>query len=135
MGAIFNIPLGYTALVISALFGFLALAASAPIWLRPIYYVLNTLIIFCVAMGSNVTGQKISQTASFMVSVAYAQERPERGSPSEIVQDLQSITADSKLTANEKLSEIQKELDSAKAAGALPDSQAQPQGFFKAWDF
>ena len=55
----FGIPLdylGYAALAISALFAALVIAGSIPLHQRIVYRVLNTLIIFCVAMGSNVTG-------------------------------------------------------------------------------
>jgi hypothetical protein len=47
----------WTGLGVSALFGFLVIAATqAPKWRRGIYFLLNTLIIFTVALGANAGG-------------------------------------------------------------------------------
>lgn len=47
----------YTALIISALFGIVVFAATAAaLWLRGVLYVLNSLLIFSVALGANQLG-------------------------------------------------------------------------------
>jgi hypothetical protein len=79
----FGIPLdylGYAALAISALFAALVIAGSIPLHQRIVYRVLNTLIIFCVAMGSNVTGYNIQSrrhdlAAFSLSSPAFPSER------------------------------------------------------------
>jgi hypothetical protein len=52
-------------LLISLLFGLLAVTATAmPSWQRLVYYLLNSLIIFTVAVGSNTLGRNASDAAS-----------------------------------------------------------------------
>lgn len=53
----FEVPPRWTALVVSFLCGLLALAgAGLPAWQRLVYYVLNSLIIFSVGVGTNSIG-------------------------------------------------------------------------------
>ena len=52
-------------LLISLLFGLLAITATAiPSWQKLIYYVLNSLIIFTVAVGSNTLGRATTDSSS-----------------------------------------------------------------------
>lgn len=139
LGSTFGLPLGYVALLISGLFGLsvAALAAGVPVWQRGVFFVLNTLIIFCVAMGSNSAGQKVSEaratnvTVSF-VTAAYAQDGSS-GMPaaSEVIKDVEAITENPSLTAEEKLEAITEQLD---MAGPQPAAE-KPQGFFQLWNF
>jgi hypothetical protein len=48
----FSLPIAYIGLGLSFLFGLLVMASARKWWMRAIYYVLNSLIIFCVAFGS-----------------------------------------------------------------------------------
>lgn len=139
LGSTFGLPLGYVALLISGLFGLLvaALTAGVPVWQRGVFFVLNTLIIFCVAMGTNSAGQKVSEarttnvTVSF-VTAAHAQDASS-GVPtaSEVVKDVEAIAENPSLTADEKLEAIMEQLDTA---GPQPESE-KPQGFFQLWNF
>lgn len=60
-----------TGLVISCLFGAMVLVASRSIWQKSLYYILNSLIIFCVALGATAVGS--TRVTSFsVVEPAYA---------------------------------------------------------------
>ncbi len=51
----FDFPPKYTAIVMCLLLGLMVLAElKAPIWQKPVYYIINVLIIFSVSAGSNV---------------------------------------------------------------------------------
>jgi len=77
----FGVDVSITGLGLSFLFGLLAVATVREWWLRGVYYVLNSLIIFCVAFGSgNLAAPSSSaspKSASLdLVSPAYAEENP-----------------------------------------------------------
>ncbi len=54
----FSLPPRWTALVLSFLLGLLVFVATprAPVWQRAVYYLLNSLIIFSVSIGTNYVG-------------------------------------------------------------------------------
>lgn len=53
----FGAPANYTGLIISCVLGGIVFASTAAVWwLRGIYWVLNSLIIFSIALGSNQIG-------------------------------------------------------------------------------
>jgi hypothetical protein len=56
-----ELHLGGTGLVVSFLFGALVFAYTASIPVRVVYYMINSLIIFTVAMGSNAIGQQAGE--------------------------------------------------------------------------
>jgi hypothetical protein len=142
LGTWFGAPLGYTALAISAVCGLLVLTAGVPILQRAAYYLLNSLVIFTVAMGSNATGQQIQATrqatSSIFISAAYAQPASNEAQ-GRVVEGVEAITADQSLSAEQKLDAIQQKLNQAKAAGAIPAPAPEPaqqsQGFFRPWKF
>ena len=53
--------LGVTGLVVSFLFGAVVFGYGASIAARLVYYLINSLVIFTVAMGSNAIGQQASE--------------------------------------------------------------------------
>jgi hypothetical protein len=53
--------LGATGLVVSFLFGAVVFGYGASIGARLVYYLINSLVIFTVAMGSNAIGQQASE--------------------------------------------------------------------------
>ncbi len=60
----FGVQQRWSALVLSFAFGALVFTATRlKIWQRSIYYVLNSLIIFSAAAGSNYIGYQVSETA------------------------------------------------------------------------
>jgi len=53
----FSLPPRWTSLVLSFLLGLLVFVATrAPLWQRAVYYLLNSLIIFSVSIGTNYVG-------------------------------------------------------------------------------
>jgi hypothetical protein len=63
----FGLPPSYIGLLLSFLFGLLVLASARELWLRVIYYVLNSLIIFCIAFGSgNLIASNGNRTHGFL---------------------------------------------------------------------
>jgi hypothetical protein len=56
-----GLHLGVTGLVVSFLFGAVVFGYGASIAARLVYYVINSLVIFTVAMGSNAIGQQASE--------------------------------------------------------------------------
>ncbi len=58
----FDLPPKYTAIAMCLLLGLMVLAElKAPVWQKPVYYIINVLIIFSVSAGSNVVGMSASQ--------------------------------------------------------------------------
>jgi hypothetical protein len=60
-----------TGLVLSFMFGAVVFVASRNIWQKGLFYVLNSLIIFCVALGTNAIGVTRSGSVS-LSSAAFA---------------------------------------------------------------
>src|SRR5262249_7427472 len=60
----FNLPRNWTGLVISFLFGVLVLVQSLPWIQRVALYVLNSLVIFAVALGANTTAVAATHAAA-----------------------------------------------------------------------
>jgi hypothetical protein len=53
----FSLPPRWTSLVLSFLLGLLVFVATrVPLWQRAVYYLLNSLIIFAVSIGTNYVG-------------------------------------------------------------------------------
>src|SRR5256885_5804290 len=59
----FSLPPRWTALALSFLLGLLVFVATprAPLWQRAVYYLLNSLIIFSVSIGSNYVGVGVTR--------------------------------------------------------------------------
>jgi hypothetical protein len=71
----FTMPRAWVGLCLSFLFGLLVLVSARHIVTKCVFYVLNSLVIFCVAVGANGIGVAGSQQASFsVVTSALAQE-------------------------------------------------------------
>jgi hypothetical protein len=72
-----------TGLAVSFLFGAMVFVAARSFWQKTLYYVLNSLIIFCVALGANAVG--VTKVASFsVISSAFAQETKVEGGDSRV---------------------------------------------------
>jgi hypothetical protein len=77
----FGLPPAHIGLVLSFLFGLLVMATPKQIWAKMIYYVLNSLIIFCVAFGAGhlvpiPSSQAREHALGAFASPAYAQIAP-----------------------------------------------------------
>jgi hypothetical protein len=71
----FSLPPNYTGLIISLLFGLIVFAATATEiwWLRMVLYLLNSLIIFSVALGANQAGVAKTQQTAPITFTQYSQ--------------------------------------------------------------
>lgn len=58
----FEIPQRLTGLAVSGLLGLLVVVASVPWWQRIIYWVVNSLVIFSVGVGTNAVGGALAQS-------------------------------------------------------------------------
>ncbi len=58
---VFSLPPRWTSLVLSFVLGLLVFVTTgAPVWQRVVYYVLNSLIIFSVSIGTNYAGVAVT---------------------------------------------------------------------------
>src|SRR5262249_20120600 len=95
----FELPQRWTALVASFLLGLIPFAVDLPIWQRLLYWIVNSLVIFSVGVGTNAVGHGVTtgtavtgQTSLLfpMASIAFAQEKTttkpaqEAASPQEV---------------------------------------------------
>src|SRR5256885_11493346 len=59
----FSLPPRWTSLVLSFLLGLLVFVATrVPLWQRAVYYLLNSLIIFSVSIGTNYVGVGLTRS-------------------------------------------------------------------------
>lgn len=75
----FPLPNDWTGLGLSFLFGLLVFVATGPFWQRSVYYLLNSLVIFCVAAGASGFGASVATSndeslTSLIVRPALADE-------------------------------------------------------------
>jgi hypothetical protein len=88
----FDIPRAYTGLFLSFVCGLLVLVMDRQWWIRAIYYVINSLIIFCVAFGANGLGAGVASTSAYRLglnpvgialaeTISVAENDPGRGKP------------------------------------------------------
>jgi hypothetical protein len=73
LGVSFAAPRGLTALVLSFVFGLLVLVADKTLLVKGIFYILNSLVIFCVASGANGIGVSQQRVSVNIVSTAFAE--------------------------------------------------------------
>jgi hypothetical protein len=77
LAASFGTPRAGTGLFLSFVFGLLVLVSTKDMLSKAVFYVLNSLVIFCVAIGANSVGVAHSQDAKLLsVSPAFAQPTP-----------------------------------------------------------
>jgi hypothetical protein len=66
----FSLPPRWTSLVLSFLLGLLVFVATrVPLWQRAVYYLLNSLIIFAVSIGTNYVGMGLTHHPARQTSV------------------------------------------------------------------
>jgi hypothetical protein len=76
----FNMPRAWMGLALSFVFGLLVLVSTKGLLLKGLFYVLNSLVIFCVAVGANGLGSggaPVQHTSLFGIGSAYAQTAPD----------------------------------------------------------
>ena len=73
----FALPQKWTALLVSFLFGAIVFSVkSVPIWQRPIFYLLNSLIIFSMGVGVNTMGYTVASGESSREGTVYLDSNP-----------------------------------------------------------
>jgi hypothetical protein len=69
----FGLSRPHLGLLLSFLCGLLVLVATNRWWVKSIYYVLNSLVIFCVALGANTIGSATQAASASLTTAAFAQ--------------------------------------------------------------
>ena len=148
----FSMPRAWLGLTLSFIFGLLVLVGSKSFLQKAVFYILNSLVIFCVAVGANGIGQNAGPPARpgpvssiFGVSAAYAQTASTSSSKkidqcsniaTTIAQAQKSGASDEKIVELVKpcqdLSRTIKEEDFLKAGTDTPKSSTK---FFVPWKF
>jgi hypothetical protein len=106
LGANFQAPRAWTALLLSFIFGLLVLVSDKRRLIKAVFYVLNSLVIFCVASGTNGIGvaQRESATrAGVSISIvgsAFAQAENEASPPDEKASSEQLLADYRRLTSD-----------------------------------
>lgn len=91
----FDLPNGWCILALSFVFGLLVLANSKPLLTRSVLYVLNSLVIFCVAAGTTTLGAKARADHAELFQLttsAYAQANT---ATTQLQADYSKLSADS----------------------------------------
>jgi hypothetical protein len=105
LGTNFQTPRAWTALLLSFVFGLLVLVSDKRRLIKGVFYVLNSLVIFCVASGTNGIGvaQRDAVRTSFTISVvgpAFAQAEKEATPPDDKANSQQLLADYRKLTTD-----------------------------------
>ena len=89
LGSAFDLPHSWTALVISALFGLLVgIPELVPLLHKGLYFVLNSLIIFSMAIGANVIAVPVAAKGQEVASIVQSKIVAMTGRAQEIVKKL-----------------------------------------------
>jgi hypothetical protein len=97
LAANFNMPRAWLGLALSFVCGLLVLVAAKSMLQKTVFYVLNSLVIFCVAVGANGlgTGGAPVQTRAllFGIAPAYAQAGGTTGASAQAIEHCANISA------------------------------------------
>lgn len=132
----FNVPA--TGLIISGMFGLLVIVAGEPLVKKIVYYFLNSLVIFCVAMGSGNIAHEVAvadaprQETLVLVGVANAQPASADTSvqSTEMLSKIERINRDPNFSAAEKVRQMEQLLKHQ--AQPAPEMQKKSP-FFQQW--
>jgi hypothetical protein len=130
----FELPRAYTGLALSFIFGLLVLAASKTLISKAVFYVLNSLVIFCVAAGASgiapAPGPAQTSAAETSFSTASVQEAKPNDACAAKVQAAQKAGAPPE--------EIVKIVSACQNGNQTPPPQTpgqKPRPFFAPWKF
>jgi len=146
----FAMPRAWVGLGLSFIFGLLVLATTRNLLQKGVFYVLNSLVIFCVAAGANGIGTGVAQRVSLsLTTTAFAAEISVGASQKQTLEycsDL-SATVDEALKANqppEKIQDLIKPCQTVSKnilqsgntmAGSLGSVAKSVGSFFSPWKF
>jgi uncharacterized membrane protein len=90
----FAMPRAWVGLGLSFLFGLLVLVTTRSVFQKAVFYVLNSLVIFCVAAGANGIGTNTAQRASLsLTTIAFAEEAPSTSSQKQTLEYCSNLSA------------------------------------------
>lgn len=122
------LPANITALVLSFLFGSLTFVYSAGVLQRAVYLVINSLIIFVMAYGSNTIGMSATKRSASAPATTQVSVVDERNTPPRIV--LASLNTDFMPSVDRKASK-----PAADQPTRLAQDRKKKSGFFRQWDW
>lgn len=86
----FNAPRAWAGLLLSFLFGLLVLVSAKSLLQKSVFYVLNSLVIFCVALGANGLGTTSLRVAAYLQPTQALAQSPGSGSGDVSKDDLEN---------------------------------------------
>ena len=122
------LPGNWTALALSFLFGSLTFVYSASVLKRAVYLVINSLIIFVMAHGSNSIGMSATKRTASAPATTQVGVVDERNAPPRIV--LASLSTDFMPSLDQKFSK-----PAADQPTRLAQDSKKKSGFFRQWDW
>lgn len=141
----FTMPRAWTGLALSFVFGLLVLASAKAVWQKAVYYVLNSLVIFCVAVGANgFAVQSAPQTAFLSLTTSAFAQAPTAPAPTlDYCSNLSAAIAAAQKegASNEKILELVRPCENLsqniqKGNATAPNPAAAPKKrFFAPWQF
>jgi hypothetical protein len=141
----FAMPRAWIGLGLSFVFGLLVLVTSRSLIQKGVFYLLNSLVIFCVAAGANGIGAGATQRASLsLVTPAFAEDISQKQQTLEYCSNLTAaVEAAQKANAPpEKIRDlitpcqtVSKEILQGGSLAATPEVTKSAKGFFTQWKF
>lgn len=110
-----SLPLNYTGLAVSLMFGTLVFGYGASLARKMMYFFINSLIIFVVAMGSSAIGARVSNSSSEAKTAS-----------------LESVAQPHVKVGTFNLASAEKAVTGAKSPPTLPPPKSKPK-FFRRW--
>ncbi len=130
----FELPRAYTGLALSFVFGLLVLVAAKTLISKVVFYVLNSLVIFCVAAGASGITPAPAQQATAELS-SYSTASVDEAKPNEACANL-STRVQAAQKAGAPPEEIVKIVAACEKAKQTPPPPAQKnRPFFAPWKF
>lgn len=145
----FAMPRAWVGLALSFIFGLLVLVATRNLLQKGVFYILNSLVIFCVAIGANGIGAGAAQRVSLsFVTTVFADELstgPQQQQTLEYCSNLSSIVEQAQKSNQppEKIRDLLKPcqtisqdiLKSGSVAVEAPSAASKSGRFFSPWKF
>ncbi len=124
-----------TGLLLSFMFGAVVFVASRSIWQRGLFYVINSLIIFCVALGTNAVGVTRSvslSTAAFAQSSTETDDARTQALREALAQQQKIDELKHGGGSNSEIRRLQIEQDN-KLRSIIQSDVKRPDAFFRPW--
>jgi hypothetical protein len=147
----FDMPRAWMGLVLSFVFGLLVLVSTKGLLVKGLFYVLNSLVIFCVAVGANGLGAAGAPVQASLLGIGPAYAQTTAAAPS--TQDLHhcaniaatveaaqktGASSDKVLALIKPCQNLSQDILQGKTSANSPARPAEPDAsakFFKPWKF